>query len=32
MDNEDYSDLIIDSFVMATEFSELCGKDADNGD
>lgn len=32
MDNEDYSDLIIDSFVMATEFSELCKKDVDDGD
>ena len=27
MYNEDYKDLIVDSFTMATEFAELCKKD-----
>lgn len=32
MDNEDYKDLIVDSFTMATEFVELCEKENKNGD
>lgn len=27
MDNEDYKDLIVDNFTMATEFAEMCKKD-----
>lgn len=32
MGNEDYEDLIVDSFTMATEFVELCKKGNNNGD
>lgn len=32
MDNEDYKDLIVDNFTMATEFVELCKKGNNNGD
>lgn len=32
MDSEDYKDLIVDSFTMATEFAELCKKENKNGD
>jgi hypothetical protein len=32
MYNEDYKDLIVDSFTMATEFVELCKKGNNNGD
>ena len=31
MGNEDYEDLIVDSFTMATEFVELCKKADNNG-
>lgn len=32
MDNEDYKDLIVDSFTMAIEFVNLCKKENKNGD